>query len=72
MDTDFSALVEERAEKEGTPIMGGLLIVVSVILITLIFNFSKLILIPLFILIISAFLGGFDDVIKHLRSKASN
>lgn len=69
MATDFSAMVEERAEKEGTPIMGGLLIVITVILVTLVFNFSKLILIPLAILVISALLGGFDDVLNIYGNK---
>jgi phospho-N-acetylmuramoyl-pentapeptide-transferase len=69
MDTDFSALVEERAEKEGTPIMGGLLIVISVVTVTLIFNFSRLILVPVLIFSMSAFLGGLDDILNIYGQK---
>jgi phospho-N-acetylmuramoyl-pentapeptide-transferase len=69
METDFSAIVEERAEKEGTPIMGGILIVVSVIAVTMIFNFSKIILIPMFIFTVSAILGGMDDILNIYGQK---
>lgn len=69
MEKDFSLLVEERAVKHGTPIMGGLLVVITVILITLFFNFSRAILVPLFIFAISALLGGIDDIMNLFGEK---
>jgi phospho-N-acetylmuramoyl-pentapeptide-transferase len=68
---------EWQKSKEGTPTMGGLLIVIPVCLITLTLNFVNLIrppassrltgvsiLLPLFILVGYSVLGGIDDWIK--------
>ncbi len=71
---------EWQQGKAGTPTMGGLLIIVPVVLITLALNLAKLIrpsasqltgasiLLPLFILVGYGALGGLDDWLK-LRSK---
>lgn len=68
-EKDFSLMIEERAIKEGTPIMGGILIIITVIAGTLLFNFSRLILAPLFIFGISALLGGIDDILNIYGQK---
>jgi len=49
-ENDFSALVGERYMKEGTPIMGGLLIVITVIVATFILNWNPFSKIPIVIL----------------------
>lgn len=63
-ENDFSSLVGERYQKEGTPIMGGLLIVITVIVATLILNWNPFTKIPIIIFAISALLGGIDDVLN--------
>lgn len=58
--------------KTGTPTMGGVMIVASVVICTVLFNlldrFSMLL--PLSVLISFAILGGFDDFLTITRSKA--
>ena len=63
-DTDFSAIVGERYLKAGTPIMGGLMMIISILLLTIIFNWHGSTVVPIVVLIISALLGGFDDVMN--------
>jgi UDP-N-acetylmuramyl pentapeptide phosphotransferase/UDP-N-acetylglucosamine-1-phosphate transferase len=41
VEKDFSAVVGERFQKEGTPIMGGLLVVITVAAITIFFNWGR-------------------------------
>lgn len=62
---DFSTLVEERYMKEGTPIMGGLLVVFTVSIITIFFNWGRgSTYVPIGVMVLSAMLGGFDDVLN--------
>jgi phospho-N-acetylmuramoyl-pentapeptide-transferase len=65
-DVDFSNLIEERKKKIGTPIMGGLIMVISFIVLNLIFNADSIqyISMPLLIFSISALLGGIDDILN--------
>lgn len=63
-DVDFSNLIEDRKTKVGTPIMGGLIIVISVFLLNIVFNFNGSTKIPLLVFAISAFLGAFDDILN--------
>jgi phospho-N-acetylmuramoyl-pentapeptide-transferase len=54
-----------HAKKENTPVMGGLLIWVTALVITLIFNFSRSqTWLPLFALVTTAILGFVDDYIN--------
>ncbi len=59
--------------KTGTPTMGGLMIIASVVILTVLFNligrFSMLL--PLAVLISFAILGGFDDFLTLTRSKSA-
>lgn len=64
IDVDFSTLIEDRKEKVGTPIMGGLIVVLSVLVTNFIINFNSATQIPLLIFLISALLGAFDDVLN--------
>ncbi|KKQ28207.1 MAG: Phospho-N-acetylmuramoyl-pentapeptide-transferase [Candidatus Magasanikbacteria bacterium GW2011_GWC2_37_14] len=49
--------------KAGTPIMGGLLVIITVALITILFNWErKFTWVPIGVMLLSALLGGIDDV----------
>lgn len=62
---DFSALVGERYLKKGTPIMGGVLVVFTVSILTILFNWGRgSTYVPIGVLLLSALLGGFDDVLN--------
>ncbi len=57
--------IEARKEKLGTPIMGGLLMVLTTVAITLLFNLSReQTFLPLFCLVIAAIFGGLDDLLN--------
>ncbi len=58
--------------KTGTPTMGGVMIVVSVVIMTVLFNLYKRlsILLPLAVLTSYAILGAFDDFLTLTRSHA--
>lgn len=67
LEADYSSLIEGVNKKEGTPIMGGLIIIISVTIINLVFNplnsnDGLLLLLTLFL--ISALLGGLDDILN--------
>jgi phospho-N-acetylmuramoyl-pentapeptide-transferase len=64
IDADYSAIIEKRRLKIGTPIMGGLVIVLTVLCINIIFNFNGTTKIPLLVFALSAILGAFDDVLN--------
>jgi len=64
IDSDFASIIEKRRLKMGTPIMGGLIIVIAVLIVNLIFNFNGTTKIPLLVFSISAILGAFDDVLN--------
>ncbi len=57
--------IEARRVKLGTPIMGGLLMVLTTIAITLVFNLSRAqTCLPLFCLAIAGIFGGIDDLLN--------
>jgi phospho-N-acetylmuramoyl-pentapeptide-transferase len=57
--------IEARKIKLGTPIMGGLLMVVTTVVITVAFNLSRQqTYLPLFALVVAAFFGGVDDLLN--------
>lgn len=67
MTVDFTTLIEKRNLKIGVPIMGGLIFIVTIFLFNILFNpynFSSGLLLILFIFVLSALLGGFDDVLN--------
>lgn len=62
---DVDEKIEGRRTKLGTPIMGGLLIVITVTVVTLFFNLSReQTYLPLFALLTAAFFGGIDDLLN--------
>jgi len=66
MSVDFTTLIEKRNLKVGVPIMGGLIVVITVIVFNLFFNPQKdnSLYIIIFVFFVSALLGGFDDLLN--------
>ncbi len=67
---DFTLRGKERKKKIGTPIMGGLLIVITVTLITIIFNWNREnTYVPIAAMTVSALLGAADDLLNIFGPK---
>ncbi len=64
MAVDISSLIEKRNLKVGVPIMGGLIVVISVVVLNLLFNPNRGIYLLLVLFILSAILGGLDDILN--------
>lgn len=63
-DFDFT-LHGERKEKLGTPIMGGLLVIITITVVTLLFNWErKYTYVPIGVMVLSALLGAADDLLN--------
>ncbi len=69
VDVDFSVLIESRKNKVGTPIMGGLIVVLTVIILNLILNFNETTAIPILLFILLASVGGLDDILNLFGQK---
>lgn len=69
VDVDFSVLIESRKNKVGTPIMGGLIVVLTVIILNLILNFNETTAIPILLFILLAAVGGLDDILNLFGQK---
>ncbi len=64
-ERDFSSVIESRKLKAGTPIMGGLAIILAVVVVTLLFNWHRAATyVPLGAFILSALIGGIDDLLN--------
>jgi len=69
-DYDFTLRDGERAKKVGTPIMGGLLVIITVLVVTLIFNWDrKYTYVPMGAMLVAAILGAADDVLNIYGKK---
>lgn len=67
--TELSGL-GSHAYKAQTPVMGGLLVIVTVAVITFIFNWSRSFTwVPVSVMLISALLGGIDDLMSIYGSE---
>lgn len=65
--------IESRSSKAHTPIMGGLIVVISVALITFFFNWDRQFTwVPIGGMMIAAILGGLDDLFSVLGRKRRN
>lgn len=69
LNKDFASIVGKRYLKAGTPIMGGLLVVVTVVVMTLLLNYNGHTKIPLLVILLSAGLGGIDDLLNIFGKK---
>lgn len=64
-ERDFSTVISSRKGKVGTPIMGGLAIIFSVVLITILFNWHRATTyVPIGAFVLAALLGGIDDLLN--------
>ena len=67
---DFTLRGKERKKKVGTPIMGGLLVIVTVTVVTLLFNWNREnTYVPIAAMAVSALLGGADDLLNIFGPK---
>ncbi|MFA5175163.1 MAG: phospho-N-acetylmuramoyl-pentapeptide-transferase [Patescibacteria group bacterium] len=70
---DFTLKSGERKQKIGTPIMGGLLVIITVTIITILFNWQrKYTYVPIGVMGISALLGAADDILNIYGQKRRN
>jgi UDP-N-acetylmuramyl pentapeptide phosphotransferase/UDP-N-acetylglucosamine-1-phosphate transferase len=61
---DETLAIGDRVQKTGVPIMGGLLVVLTVAILTAIFNWErKFTWVPIGVMLLSATLGGIDDIL---------
>src|SRR5689334_19810868 len=57
--------IASRHGKDNTPIMGGLLVLITVAALTLVFNWSRSFTwVPVGVMLLSALLGGIDDLLN--------
>lgn len=63
-EADFSNLIEKRKMKIGVPVMGGLIFVIPIVVLNLFLNPSGNVLIILAMFLLSAALGGVDDLLN--------
>lgn len=72
---DATLKLESRQDKVNTPLMGGLLIIVTVVVISLVFNWDRRFTwVPVGVLVLSALLGAVDDLLNvfgHERRQRS-
>lgn len=62
--------IESRQGKDNTPIMGGLLVIIVVAIMTVLFNWSRSFTwVPIGVMILSAMLGGIDDLMNIFGSE---
>ncbi|HLD60842.1 MAG TPA: phospho-N-acetylmuramoyl-pentapeptide-transferase [Patescibacteria group bacterium] len=64
---DATLAMGARRNKAGVPVMGGLLVIITVAILTVIFNWErKFTWVPIGVMLLSAFLGGLDDLMNIL------
>lgn len=67
---DATLQMGARKSKYGVPIMGGLLIVVTVAVLTFIFNWERQFTwVPIGVMLLAALLGGIDDLLNNVFGK---
>lgn len=67
---DATLAMGARKSKVGVPVMGGLLVIVTVAVLTVLFNWErKYTWVPIGVMLLSALLGGIDDVMNIYGQK---
>ncbi len=63
-------VIESRKNKNETPIMGGLLVIITVAIISIIFNWTRSFTwVPISVMLLAAMLGGIDDLLNIFGSE---
>ena len=67
---DASLAMGARKSKEGVPVMGGLLVIVTVAVVTILFNWQRSFTwMPVAVMTLAALLGGVDDILNIYGNK---
>ncbi len=66
---DDTFKIKKRLSKIGVPMMGGIIIIISVFFITILFNWNKYTQVPILIFIIGSLLGAIDDLLNIFGKK---
>jgi len=70
---DATLAMGARKSKRGVPVMGGLLIIVTVVAVTMAFNWVRSFTwVPIGVMLLSAALGGVDDILNIYGKKRRN
>jgi len=70
---DATLAMGARKSKVGVPVMGGLLIIITVAVITMLFNWERSFTwVPIGVMILAALLGGLDDILNIYGHKRRN
>lgn len=64
IEVDFSTLIQDRKEKYGTPIMGGLIFIITILVTNYIFNYNIYTRVPLHLFAAAGLLGAVDDLLN--------
>ena len=69
---DATLAMGARQSKAGVPIMGGLLVIITVAVVTICFNWErKFTWVPIGVMILAALLGGIDDILNIYGSASA-
>jgi len=67
---DATLAMGARKNKAGVPIMGGLLVIITVAVITVLFNWERRFTwVPIGVMLVSALLGGIDDMLNNVMGR---
>lgn len=67
---DATLTIGARTNKYGVPIMGGLLVIITVAVITMLFNWErKFTWVPIGVMLLASILGGVDDILNNVYGK---
>ncbi len=67
---DATLAMGARKNKAGVPIMGGLLVIITVAVITMLFNWERRFTwVPIGVMLVSALLGGIDDLLNNVLGR---
>lgn len=70
---DATLAMGARQSKAGVPIMGGLLVIITVAVVTLCFNWERRFTwVPIGVMLLAAILGGIDDILNIYGEKRRN
>lgn len=70
---DPTLLIESRKDKVNTPLMGGLLVIITVAIVTMALNWSRsYTYVPIAVMLLSSALGAVDDILNRFGGSRRN